>query len=320
MYRFAHDANQNHTVRAFFAQTTFFFPAARREVPVSIAMETAPTTPTPCSIDPPSNKAAASIDQESDLRLRSWPKPIRLKRSRVVLLLVACASGLLVGVIVGTNMVRAVPPPLPARRPTNVVFMVADGYGPASATLARVLRARVYNPVVPKAEGDGVQPLELDAFMTGQVHTRSADHLITDSAAGASAWSCGRKTNNKFVAVDLLERPCATLMEAATAAGMATGVAVTSSVTDATPAAFAAHARRRSLERSIALQLASSGPDVLLGGGRHFFEEQQLLEPMRRERGYTYAHGRAGLQAATSAPLLGLFAKHDLPYEVRDDR
>ena len=28
MYRFAHDANQNHTVRAFFAQTTFFFPAS----------------------------------------------------------------------------------------------------------------------------------------------------------------------------------------------------------------------------------------------------------------------------------------------------
>ena len=240
---------------------------AEREME-AVLHKTAPTTATPCSSnDLPSSKIAASIDQEGDLRLRSWPKPIRLKRRSMVLLLVACTSGLLVGVMIGTNMVQAVPPPLPARRPTNVVLMVADGYGPASATLARVIRARVYNPVVPKAEGDGVQPLELDAFMTGQIHTRSADHLITDSAAGASALSCGRKTNNTYVAVDVLERPCATLMEAAKAANMVTGLAVTSSVTGATPAAFAAHARRRSLERSIALQLASSGPDVLLGGG-----------------------------------------------------
>lgn len=295
-------------------------------------MLSAQTAPTSCTtIDMPSNKSKATIDQEGDLRLRSqtpahtlwapmyWPRPIRLKRGGVVLLLMACASGL-VGVLVGTNMVRDVPSPSPARRPTNVIFMVADGYGPASATLARVVRARVYNPVVPKAEGDGVQPLQLDAFMTGQVHTRSIDHLITDSAAGASAWSCGQKTNNLFVAVDHLERPCATLMEAAKAAGMATGVAVTSSVTDATPAAFAAHARHRSLERSVALQLASSGPDVLLGGGRHFFEEQQLLEPMQREHGYTYVRERAGLQAASRAPLLGLFAQHDLPYEVRGYR
>ena len=269
------------------------------------------------NIDQPSNKATAATDQEGGLRLRSWSRPFRLKRGRVVLVLMACASGLM-GVIVGTSMVRTVPSPLPDIRPTNVIFMVADGFGPASATLARVVRARVYNPVVPQAEDDGVQPLQLDAFMAGQVHTRSADHLITDSAAGASAWSCGRKTNNLFVAVDHLERPCATLMEAATAMGMATGVAVTSSVTDATPAAFTAHARHRSLERSIALQLASSGPDVLLGGGRHFFEEQQLLEPMQRERGYAYVHDRAGLQSAASAPLLGLFASHDLPYEVRN--
>ena len=49
------------------------------------------------------------------------------------------------------------------------------------------------------------------------------------------------------------------------------------------------------------------------------FEEQQLLEAMRRQRGYTYVHEREGLQAATSAPLLGLFARRDLPYEVRDE-
>ena len=64
------------------------------------------------------------------------------------------------------------------------------------------------------------------------------------------------------------------MMEAAAAAGMATGVAVTSSVTDATPASFLAHARQRYLQRSIALQYARRRTaDVLLGGGAGYFAQ-----------------------------------------------
>jgi alkaline phosphatase len=58
-------------------------------------------------------------------------------------------------------------------------------------------------------------------------------------------------------------------MEAAKAKGMRTGLVVTSSLTDATPAAFSSHVRHRGLEHSIALQHATDRTaDVLLGGGR----------------------------------------------------
>ena len=70
-----------------------------------VPMEMTPTAPAPSSSnDLQSNKASASDDQESDLRLRSWPQPItRLKRSPMlllVLLLVGFASGILMGVFV----------------------------------------------------------------------------------------------------------------------------------------------------------------------------------------------------------------------------
>ena len=42
--------------------------------------------------------------------------------------------------------------------------------------------------------------LHLEQFpMTGLMRTHSARELITDSAAGATAFSCGCKTNNAYI-------------------------------------------------------------------------------------------------------------------------
>ena len=141
------------------------------------------------------------------------------------------------------------PPPRPApggtdsdfgggRPPRNVIFMVSDGFGEAELTLARTYKSRFLD-AQPAPRTDGLPPpmtpLRLDGVRAGNVQTHSASSLVTDSAAGATAWACAQKTINEHVAVDVHEQPCGTLMEAAAAAGMAIGVAVTSSVTDATP-------------------------------------------------------------------------------------
>jgi alkaline phosphatase len=158
-----------------------------------------------------------------------------------------------------------------AGRPKNVIFMVSDGFGEAGLTLARTYKNTVLAPQPVAASKQPAEhvPLYLDTFNVGSAHTYSADSLLTDSAAGATAWACGLKANNYQIAVTPLERPCATLMEAAKAKGMRTGLVVTSSLTDATPAAFSSHVRHRGLEHSIALQHAiDRTADVLLGGGR----------------------------------------------------
>lgn len=199
--------------------------------------------------------------------------------------------------------------------PRNIIFMVSDGFGLPGVTLARDdLRRRT---------GNSSAQLMLDSILIGLSETSSADSMVTDSAAGATAWSCAQKTNNYYLAVDTEERPCGTLMEAAKDGGMLTGIVSTSSVTDATPAAFASHVRRRGLEHSVALQLAKTqtSSELILGGGLGWFRPQGLVGDLAAGelgdgRPWSVVNDTAAMLDATKLPLLGLFAEDDLPWEI----
>ena len=129
--------------------------------------------------------------------------------------------------------------------------MIPDGCGPAAITLARLVSGH---------------PLVLDSLLVGAVETHSADSHVTDSAAGGTAYATGVKTRNRMLGVDPDERPLGTLLEAAEARGMATGLVTTADLTDATPAAFVAHVAQRTLQDSIAVEMLEHHVDVLLGG------------------------------------------------------
>lgn len=68
---------------------------------------------------------------------------------------------------------------------------------------------------------------------------------MTDSAAGATAYACGQKTYNGGIAVDVNKKALGTILEAAQAKGMKTGLVATSRITHATPASFASHSVSR---------------------------------------------------------------------------
>lgn len=115
-----------------------------------------------------------------------------------------------------------------------------------------------------------------------------------------------------------------------------TGLVVTTRITDATPACFAAHVNMRSEEDRIAEQLIGDYPlgrvvDLMLGGGRcHFLpnttqgscrSDSKDIVALAKNRGFSYVDSRSGfdsLKSGTSVnlPLLGLFAETDIPYEV----
>ena len=84
-----------------------------------------------------------------------------------------------------------------AGRPKNVIFMVSDGFGEAGLTLARTYKNTVLEPRPVAASMQPAEhvPLYLDTFNVGSAHTYSADSLLTDSAAGATAWACGLKVS-----------------------------------------------------------------------------------------------------------------------------
>lgn len=87
----------------------------------------------------------------------------------------------------------------------NVILMIADGFGPTSQTFARNLYQ--YEKQLSVDDTDWVLPL--DPLLVGTSRT-APSHLnvnhsssrpqkiipITDSAAGATAFSCGIKTYN----------------------------------------------------------------------------------------------------------------------------
>ena len=163
-------------------------------------------------------------EQENDLRVNRRKHPKRRKQPDVraqqprrvrqawLLVALACASAsvgaLIAGLATRAGSRHASPA---AARPRNIIFMVSDGFGSAGITLARdALRRR---------SGNGSARLNLESFVSGLSETSSANSMVTDSAAGATAWSCAQKTNNLYVGVDTQDRPCGTLMEAAKAAG-----------------------------------------------------------------------------------------------------
>ncbi len=146
------------------------------------------------------------------------------------------------------------------KRPKNVILMIGDGMGLVQITAGMV------------ANGNS---LNLERINTiGLIKTPSSNSLITDSAAGATAFASGKKTYNGAIGVDDDKKPLVTLLELAVRNNMATGLVATSSITHATPAAFVAHQPSRKLDEAIANDLVNSGVDIFMGGGRKFFERR----------------------------------------------
>ena len=199
----------------------------------------------------------------------------------------------------------------------NVIVFIPDGCASEQYTLARWAKGA---------------PLAQDAILVGAVRTFIADSVVADSAPAATAYAAGVRTNDKFIGLgpapqgllpgqsappDLTLRPLATVLEAARLQGRSTGLVATSSITDATPAAFAAHVSHRKQEDAIALQMAHQGLTVFLGGGRrHFLPPAQGgqrpdgrdLLALLRGQGYQTPGTRSELLAVRAGRVAGLFA------------
>ncbi len=189
--------------------------------------------------------------------------------------------------------------------PIRVILFIGDGVGAGHWTAALV----------------SVEDLAVKRFpVVGLVDTRNVDSSITDSAAGATAYASGVRTYNGALGVTPDSTAVPTVLERAQERGMAVGLVATSSVTHATPAAFAAHVPSRAMEFEIARQLLEHRPDVLLGGGRVWFDGEarpdsaDLLGEIQRE--WTYVSTAAELQALDLREvdrLIGLFGENQLP-------
>lgn len=224
-------------------------------------------------------------------------------------------------------------------RAKNVILIIGDGMGDSEITVARNY-----------SRGAGGAYKGLDALpLTGQMthyslHKDGLPDYTPDSAATGTAWATGVKTYDNAISVDIGGGAHKTLLQKAKETGRATGNVTTSEIEDATPAVEVANISARkcygpnettascpeaALENggkgSIAEQLLDTRADVTFGGGSATFTQQAkagrwaglTLEQQARNRGYQYFTDKAGLATVTQAnqdqPVLGLFAKNNLP-------
>lgn len=147
-----------------------------------------------------------------------------------------------------------------SQTPKNIILMIADGTG-----LSQISASLYYSE----------QPSNYERFRhIGLIKTSSASDLITDSAAGATAFSAGVKTYNGAIGVNTDTIATPTILEELSDRGYATGVIATSTITHATPASFYAHVKYRRMEEEIAKALAKSSVDFFAGGGLQFFNKR----------------------------------------------
>ncbi len=230
----------------------------------------------------------------------------------------------------------------PVDRARNVVLFIGDGLDDHQLTIAR-------NYLL-GADGEFVlETLEHRAAAKVQTvleQDPETPEYVGDSASGGTAIAAGVVTSRGRVATRAgTGEPVATILEQAAEAGKRTGIVTTSSISDATPASFAAHVRRRWCQGpremwptptdprcpqdlkangglgSIAEQLAVSGIDVLLGGGYRYFDQpdEAGVSVLRTasDAGYHLVRDAAELDAedGEAGRLLGLFGEDTLPVE-----
>lgn len=197
-------------------------------------------------------------------------------------------------------------------RPRNVIFMVSDGMNHGALSLAQHHHGRLSGKDTNWSRMYRERPV-----VRCLAETFSANSLVTDSAAAASAWGGGRRVENGRLNVAADGRPSTPLQTKLKQARILTGLVSTATITHATPAGFAVNVDARGKEEEIANQYAALGVPVLLGGGTKFFNE--ALREKFRAGGYDVFGTRGELQTSppsAARPVLGTFADGYLPYAI----
>jgi alkaline phosphatase len=201
----------------------------------------------------------------------------------------------------------------------NIMLLVGDGMGPSQFGAAWFYSNRIL--------GRDLRMVEvMNAGHTAYLLNDTADAIVTESAAAAGQIATGRRMTTATVSMAADGKtPVQTIMEIAKNRGLAAGLVTTAGITDATPAAFAAHVPHRSDELSVAEQELRIGVDVLMGGGKQFFlpeisagrrkDGRNLLDEAEAA-GYAVIGDAEELKAATGLKILGLFTMGDMAYEI----
>jgi alkaline phosphatase len=196
------------------------------------------------------------------------------------------------------------------QKPFGIILIIGEGLGPERTALTRVYL------------GGADTHLALDGMPNVALVTNySRDFAVADQAAAASALATGTKVNNRALSVDPNGKAIPTIIELARNRGRATGLVTNGSLTNATCAAFYAHAGNANDVDRLALELIEGNKfDLCLStSAAEFLPESKqgqrqdnrdlLLE--LRQKGFDIVRSRGELESIpvwTRPKLFGAFA------------
>ena len=158
----------------------------------------------------------------------------------------------------------------------NIILLIGDGMGIGQISAGTYASNNWTN---------------LERFPVIGIHKPTASsHLVTDSAAAATAFACGVKTFNEGIGVNKDSIPQTSILEEAETKNLSTGLVATSTIVHATPASFIAHNVDRNAYEEIAEDFLDTEIDFFAGGGKQFFDnrkdEKNLITELE-DKGYT---------------------------------
>lgn len=242
------------------------------------------------------------------------------------------------------------PDAVSATQPRQVILIIGDGMDEQQITIAR----NYLKGASGQLQLDNLMLRSSMQILTTEDQSGGKPVYVADSANTATSMATGIITSRGRISTSAgSDEDLTTIVELASADGLRTGIVTTASLTDATPAAFAAHINLRFCENpeamvdisyrgialgncsndlkanggkgSIAEQLANSSLDVMLGGGAKHFSPNaegatESVNSLAQDNGFQIVTTAAELKAAApDKRLLGLFAPSTLPVRLQGE-
>jgi alkaline phosphatase len=203
------------------------------------------------------------------------------------------------------------------KKAKNIILLVSDGMSNGTLNMTDLHLNR--------KTGLGSNWLQLykdNRVSRALMDTASASSIVTDSAAASSAWGGGFRVKNGSINVGPDGQEYVPIWQKFKNVGKMAGCVTTVPITHATPAGFCINSKSRSSQEEIAEQYLQQKFDIMLGGGRKYFDaasrtdKKDMLAAFETS-GYQVAKTRSEmLSSSNNKPLLGVFDQDALPYNI----
>lgn len=180
-----------------------------------------------------------------------------------------------------------------------IFLLIGDGMGHAQIALTESYLSY-------KADKLGGEQVSFTKFpIYGTCTTHAMDYSVTCSAASGTAISCGQKTNNNYLGVDVEGKPLRSIAKELKDEGYKIAITTNVQVNHATPGAFYAHQNDRNNYYEISSEIPGSGFDFFAGSG--FYEpygkdgeNKEHIATVLEKEGYQVCYGLSEYNEAKS--------------------